>query len=50
MIRGYETSLIGAGRDLLSIPPDYRDGLWVSAFKKFKGNWILFTTAILSSR
>src|SRR5580765_8070699 len=47
MIRGYETSLIGAGRDLLLFLPIIVMALWVSAFKKFKGNWVLFTTAIL---
>lgn len=46
-IRGYETSLIGAGRDLLLFLPIIVMALWVSAFKKFKGNWVLFTTAIL---
>lgn len=47
MIRGYETSLIGAGRDLLLFLPIIVMAVWVSAFKKFKGNWVLFTTAIL---
>ena len=46
-IRGYETSLIGAARDLLLFLPIIVMALWVSAVKKFKGNWILFTTAIL---
>ena len=47
MIRGYETSAIGAARDLLMYFPIIVMALWVSAFKKFKGNWVLFTTAIL---
>ena len=47
MIRGYETSVIGAARDLLMYLPIIVIALWVSAFKKFKGNWVLFTTAIL---
>src|SRR5438270_3533108 len=47
MIRGYETSVIGAARDLLMYLPIIVTALWVSAFKKFKGNWVLFTTAIL---
>jgi len=47
MIRGYETSVIGASRDLLMYFPIIVMALWVSAFKKFKGNWVLFTTAIL---
>ncbi|HEU5246215.1 MAG TPA: hypothetical protein VFU09_03915, partial [Candidatus Udaeobacter sp.] len=46
-IRGYETSLIGAARDILLFLPIIVMALWVSAFKKFKGNWVLFTTAIL---
>src|SRR5438874_1413628 len=47
MIRGYETSVIGAARDLLMYLPIIVMALWVSAFKKFRGNWVLFTTAIL---
>lgn len=47
LLRGYETSLIGAARDLLLFFPIIVMAVWVSAFKKFKGNWILFTTAIL---
>ncbi len=46
-IRGYETSVIGAARDLLLFLPIIVMAVWVSAFKKFKGNWVLFTTAIL---
>ena len=46
-IRGYETSVIGAARDLLLFLPVIVMALWVSAVKKFKGNWVLFTTAIL---
>ena len=47
VLRGYETSLIGAARDLLLFLPIIVMAIWVSAFKKFKGNWVLFTTAIL---
>ncbi|HYX29401.1 MAG TPA: FtsW/RodA/SpoVE family cell cycle protein [Pyrinomonadaceae bacterium] len=47
MIRGYETSVIGAARDILMYLPILVMALWVSAFRKFKGNWVLFTTAIL---
>src|SRR5438445_12732885 len=47
MIRGYETSVIGAARDLLMYFPIIVMALWVSTFNKFKGNWVLFTTAIL---
>jgi cell division protein FtsW (lipid II flippase) len=46
-IRGYDTSVIGAARDLLLYFPIIVMALWVSAFKRFKGNWVLFTTAIL---
>ena len=46
-IRGYDTSVIGAARDLLLYLPIIVMALWVSAFKRFKGNWVLFTTAIL---
>ena len=47
IIRGYDTSVVGAIRDLMLYLPIIIMALWVSAFKKFKGNWVLFTTAIL---
>ena len=47
LIRGYETSTIGAARDIFMYLPIVVMALWVSAFRKFKGNWVLFTTAIL---
>lgn len=47
VLRGYETSLIGAARDLLLFFPIIVMAVWLSAFKKFRGNWVLFTTAIL---
>src|SRR3954447_14069061 len=47
VIRGYSTSVIGAARDLMMYVPIIVMALWVSAFRKFKGNWVLFTTAIL---
>ena len=47
MIRGYGTSVIGAMRDIFMYLPIIVMALWVSAFKKFRGNWVLFTTAIL---
>lgn len=47
LIRGYETSVIGAARDIFIYVPIIAMALWVSAFRKFKGNWVLFTTAIL---
>lgn len=46
-IRGYDTSVIGAARDLLLYLPIIVMAFWVSAVRKFKGNWVLFTTAIL---
>ncbi len=47
LIRGYDTSLIGAARDLLLYLPIIILALWISIVKKFKGNWTLFTAAIL---
>ena len=47
LIRGYETSLIGAARDLLMYFPIIVAALWISIVKRFRGNWTLFTTAIL---
>src|SRR6266576_3445589 len=47
LIRGYETSWIGAGRDLLIYLPLIVVAFWLTRVKKFKGNWTLYTTAIL---
>lgn len=47
LIRGYGTSWIGALRDLFIYFPIIVVALWVSASKRFKGNWTLFTTAVL---
>src|SRR6266566_1913759 len=47
LIRGYETSWIGAGRDLLIYLPLIVVAFWLTRAKKFKGNWTLYTTAIL---
>lgn len=47
LIRGYETSWIGAGRDLLIYLPIIVIAFWLTRAKKFKGNWTLYTTAIL---
>ena len=47
LLRGYETSVIGAVRDLLIFVPLIGMVLWLSRVMKFAGNWILFTTAIL---
>ena len=47
VIRGYETSLIGAVRDLMIYLPIVVVALWLSIGRKFKGNWTLYTTAIV---
>jgi cell division protein FtsW (lipid II flippase) len=47
LIRGYETSWIGAGRDLLIYLPLVVIAFWLTRAKKFKGNWTLYTTAIV---
>src|SRR5436853_1079381 len=47
LIRGYETSMIGSARDIFMYFPIIVMAIWVSAVRKFKGNWVLFTTAIL---
>jgi cell division protein FtsW (lipid II flippase) len=47
LLRGYETSVIGAVRDLMMYIPLVVLLLWLSRVKKFAGNWILFTAAIL---
>src|SRR6476619_2514558 len=47
LLRGYETSIIGAVRDLMMFIPLIFIALWLSRSKKFAGNWILYTTAIL---
>jgi cell division protein FtsW (lipid II flippase) len=47
LIRGYDASWIAAIRDLLMYFPIIVIAFWISAVKKFKGNWVLFTTAIL---
>lgn len=47
LLRGYETSVIGAVRDLLMFVPLMMVALWLSRAKRFSGNWILFTTAVL---
>jgi cell division protein FtsW (lipid II flippase) len=47
LLRGYETSVIGAVRDLLMFLPLMVMAIWLSRNKKFVGNWVLFTTAIL---
>ena len=47
LLRGYETSVIGAVRDLLIFVPLMLVAIWLSRYKRFAGNWVLFTTAIL---
>lgn len=47
LIRGYETSWIGATRDLLIYLPILLMAFWLSRAKRFKGNWTLYTTAIV---
>jgi len=47
LLRGYETSIIGAVRDLAMFIPLIMIALWLSRAKRFAGNWVLFTTAIL---
>jgi cell division protein FtsW (lipid II flippase) len=47
LLRGYETSIIGAVRDLIMYVPLVILLLWLSRVMKFAGNWVLFTSAIL---
>ena len=47
LLRGYETSIIGAVRDLAMFVPLIIVALWLSRAKRFAGNWVLFTTAVL---
>jgi len=47
LLRGYETSTIGAVRDLLMFVPLIGLVLWLSRSMRFAGNWVLYTTAVL---
>ena len=47
LLRGYETSTIGAVRDLMMFFPLMLLAIWLSRNMRFAGNWVLFTTAIL---
>src|SRR6266436_3345839 len=47
LLRGYETSIIGAVRDLMMFVPLMVLVLWLSRSMRFAGNWVLFTAAIL---
>src|SRR5215470_2789105 len=50
LLRGYETSIIGAVRDLMMFVPLMMLVIWLSRGKRFAGNWVLFTTAVLLFR
>jgi len=47
LIRGYETSWIGGARDLLMFLPIAVIAFWLTRSKRFKGSWVLYTTAVL---
>lgn len=47
LLRGYETSVISAVRDLFTFLPLLALVIWLSRVKKFAGSWALFTTAIV---
>ncbi len=47
LIRGYETSWIGAARDIFMYLPLIGLALWLSRARRFKGNWTLYTAAIV---
>jgi cell division protein FtsW (lipid II flippase) len=47
LLRGYETSIIGAVRDLLMFLPLLILVIWLSRFMRYRGNWILFTAAVI---
>src|SRR5256886_2183742 len=47
LIRGYGPSWISAGRDLMIYFPIIVLAFWLSRSRRFKGNWTLYTTAIL---
>lgn len=47
ILRGYETSMIGAVRDLLLFLPVLILVVWLSRFMRYRGNWVLYTIAIL---
>lgn len=47
LLRGYETSIIGAVRDLLMFLPILITLVWLSRYMRYNGNWVLFTAAIL---
>ncbi len=47
LLRGYEPSLVGAARDLLLYVPLVALLFWLSRVMRFRGNWALYTTAVL---
>jgi cell division protein FtsW (lipid II flippase) len=47
LLRGYETSTVGAVRDLFMFLPLIVLMLWLSRVMRYSGNWILFTAAML---
>ncbi len=47
LIRGYETSWLTAGRNLLLFVPLMAFVIYMQRFTRFAGNWTLYTTAIL---
>jgi len=47
LLRGYQTSIIGAARDLSMYVPIIFLVFWLSRVMRFAGNWTLFTTAVL---
>jgi cell division protein FtsW (lipid II flippase) len=46
-LRGYEPSMVGAVRDLLLYVPLVVLLFWLSRVMRFKGHWVLYTTAVL---
>jgi cell division protein FtsW (lipid II flippase) len=47
LLRGYETSIIGAVRDIFMFVPLMFLVIWLSRGMKYGGNWVLFTAAVL---
>ena len=47
LLRGYETSTVGAVRDLFMFVPLLILVVWLSRVMRFSGNWILFTASVL---
>ncbi|MCA1592859.1 MAG: FtsW/RodA/SpoVE family cell cycle protein [Acidobacteria bacterium] len=47
LLRGYEPPVAGAVRDMLMYVPILALVIWLTRTMRFKGNWTLYTTAIL---